>query len=520
MNPYNSTCLSWAHVYRPSVVEHCLCHVHNQRTSTCSHEHVPQSFPVAQYHGPCRSVSLLGSLGPENNISVDPLYHSRHTSSPCMHFHHVGVNSLHSEHPLCQWEGLQCSARPMSRHEGFSGSIHLPGTTDSLDLAFPGLGQSFLPISTYTSSSKLGQIPPHTHPPMALPEYPDTGVYQSPERAALSPTSVTKESESVSANSVSSSLNDPIELAETVERDVYATSHNDTTSTSDTIINPCSLTIPPASPFPSMVSDPLDHSTTTQELYSPANEQPPTQNVEMASHLLSNESNDKHDNNQYLSCLDEFEGLEQVEAFNDLIAESPVLSCVTIESSNASTEIHLGTLLSTTVHLNTTSSLDEIIGESSAPSPEPTPSGKSTNMPETLPLPSLHIPETSITSVAVEVSKSSELGKEPPVRALSCPFPECTSKILFTRICDLNKHYRQHFKRFFCRVEGCPSSEQAALSGRTHGFPVGFALKKDRLRHETSHNPSIRCEICGKVFSRVDNMQNHIQRIHRRYLQG
>jgi hypothetical protein len=46
----------------------------------------------------------------------------------------------------------------------------------------------------------------------------------------------------------------------------------------------------------------------------------------------------------------------------------------------------------------------------------------------------------------------------------------------------------------------------------------GFSSKKDRARHEAKHNPGIICEAagCGRVFSRVDNMKDHVKRIHRR----
>ncbi|KAI1126439.1 hypothetical protein F5Y10DRAFT_267102 [Nemania abortiva] len=93
-------------------------------------------------------------------------------------------------------------------------------------------------------------------------------------------------------------------------------------------------------------------------------------------------------------------------------------------------------------------------------------------------------------------------------RPLKCSFAACSSKVLFTRPCDLAKHYRQHFRRFFCRVEGCSSS-------RTNEA-AGFATKKDRLRHEATHDPSIVCEGCGKKFSRHDNLRDHERRLHGR----
>lgn len=78
----------------------------------------------------------------------------------------------------------------------------------------------------------------------------------------------------------------------------------------------------------------------------------------------------------------------------------------------------------------------------------------------------------------------------------SCAWQGCTSRSRFNRGCDLRKHYKRHEKHLFCRVEGCPQ-----------GTEGGFSSKKDRDRHEASHNPQIPCsERCGKLFSREDNM--------------
>ncbi|KAL2356076.1 hypothetical protein BJ546DRAFT_589476 [Cryomyces antarcticus] len=89
----------------------------------------------------------------------------------------------------------------------------------------------------------------------------------------------------------------------------------------------------------------------------------------------------------------------------------------------------------------------------------------------------------------------------------SCAFPGCASRAKFNRGCDLRKHYKRHMKSFFCRHEGCPQS--------TGG---GFSSKKDRTRHEAKHNPGIVCEWedCDRLFSRMDNMRDHVRRIHRR----
>ncbi|KAK6812067.1 hypothetical protein RU639_012156 [Aspergillus parasiticus] len=88
-----------------------------------------------------------------------------------------------------------------------------------------------------------------------------------------------------------------------------------------------------------------------------------------------------------------------------------------------------------------------------------------------------------------------------------CAYPGCTSQTIFRRGCDLRKHYNRHRKHLFCRHRGCPQ----AVAG-------GFSSKKDRDRHEAKHNPVVCCEWagCERVFSRVDNMKDHVRRIHRR----
>ncbi|KAJ5542566.1 hypothetical protein N7535_004988 [Penicillium sp. DV-2018c] len=88
-----------------------------------------------------------------------------------------------------------------------------------------------------------------------------------------------------------------------------------------------------------------------------------------------------------------------------------------------------------------------------------------------------------------------------------CAYPGCTSQASFRRGCDLRKHYNRHRKYLSCRYEGCPQSVRS-----------GFSSKKDRARHEAKHNPGVLCEWegCGKVFSRVDNMKDHVRRIHRK----
>ncbi|KAF4762070.1 hypothetical protein HAV15_006262 [Penicillium sp. str.  len=88
-----------------------------------------------------------------------------------------------------------------------------------------------------------------------------------------------------------------------------------------------------------------------------------------------------------------------------------------------------------------------------------------------------------------------------------CAHPGCTSEARFRRGCDLRKHFNRHRKHWPCRHNGCSKSKQGS-----------FSSKKDRNRHEGMHNPSIVCEYggCERVFSRVDNMKDHVRRVHRR----
>ena len=90
-------------------------------------------------------------------------------------------------------------------------------------------------------------------------------------------------------------------------------------------------------------------------------------------------------------------------------------------------------------------------------------------------------------------------------RSWRCAHPGCTSQAVFTRGCDLRKHFRRHTKSLFCRHEDCPQSTEG-----------GFSSKKDRDRHEAKHKPGVPCqwEGCERKFSRVDNMKDHVRRIH------
>ncbi|EAW12448.1 C2H2 type zinc finger domain protein [Aspergillus clavatus NRRL 1] len=102
----------------------------------------------------------------------------------------------------------------------------------------------------------------------------------------------------------------------------------------------------------------------------------------------------------------------------------------------------------------------------------------------------------------------------------TCPYPRCKSTLQFTRAREFHRHYKQHFKRFFCRYRDCPQSEPEPNCPRFES-KSGFATRKDRARHEAKHNPEIRCdwrdnrgEQCTRVFSRMDNMRDHVRRIH------
>ena len=91
----------------------------------------------------------------------------------------------------------------------------------------------------------------------------------------------------------------------------------------------------------------------------------------------------------------------------------------------------------------------------------------------------------------------------PETRTWTCAYPSCSSKAIFNRPCDLRKHFNRHSKNYFCRHEGCPQTQEG-----------GFSSKKDRARHESKHNPGVVCDWdgCERMFSRVDNMRNHMAR--------
>ncbi|KAK5130822.1 hypothetical protein LTR08_001656 [Meristemomyces frigidus] len=109
-----------------------------------------------------------------------------------------------------------------------------------------------------------------------------------------------------------------------------------------------------------------------------------------------------------------------------------------------------------------------------------------------------------------KVAEMTRWGNQNPDTTWSCAHPTCASKSTFTRACDIRKHFTRHTKTLFCRCEGCPQ----AVAG------AGYSSKKDRARHEAKHNPDVVCEWCGcgRLFSRVDNMKDHVRRVHRRSL--
>ncbi|PYH90073.1 hypothetical protein BO71DRAFT_463634 [Aspergillus ellipticus CBS 707.79] len=124
-----------------------------------------------------------------------------------------------------------------------------------------------------------------------------------------------------------------------------------------------------------------------------------------------------------------------------------------------------------------------------------------------LDLDDLALQSLSDTSVRTQTRDLSNFGTQNPDGTWRCAYPGCSSHAVFRRGCDLRKHFNRHRKHLFCRYEGCPQ----AVRG-------GFSSKKDRDRHEAKHNPQIPCEWdgCRRVFSRVDNMKDHVRRIHKR----
>jgi hypothetical protein len=87
----------------------------------------------------------------------------------------------------------------------------------------------------------------------------------------------------------------------------------------------------------------------------------------------------------------------------------------------------------------------------------------------------------------------------------SCAYKDCKSPKIFRRDCDFRKHFRYHIKYLSCRYPECDQSGKGS-----------FATRRDRDRHEKKHKPEVRCmwEGCEKVFSREDNMKDHVKRKH------
>ncbi|KAM3421963.1 C2H2 transcription factor [Cercospora zeina] len=110
-------------------------------------------------------------------------------------------------------------------------------------------------------------------------------------------------------------------------------------------------------------------------------------------------------------------------------------------------------------------------------------------------------------AVSPSATEMARWGKRNGDNSWSCAYPGCTSKSTFHRGCDLRKHYKRHAKSLYCRHEGCPQATEG-----------GFSSKKDRARHEAKHNPTIVCEWdgCERLFSRQDNMKDHVRRVHTR----
>ena len=106
-----------------------------------------------------------------------------------------------------------------------------------------------------------------------------------------------------------------------------------------------------------------------------------------------------------------------------------------------------------------------------------------------------------------------------------CGYPGCKTERDFARACDLRKHITRHQKKFHCRYDRCYQSlshqNPALPSTKRHVSSTGFSTRKDRSRHEAKHEPLAQCEWgikqlgkCLRMFSRVDNMRDHVRRVH------
>jgi len=92
--------------------------------------------------------------------------------------------------------------------------------------------------------------------------------------------------------------------------------------------------------------------------------------------------------------------------------------------------------------------------------------------------------------------------------SLKCTFDGCTSKKVFTKQCDFDKHFRNH-----SRPVDCPFKE--------FGCKERFAQNKGLHRHLWVHHrayalqhgiPSVekRCSVCGEK-ARGDNLKRHMR---------
>ncbi|OAP54645.1 hypothetical protein AYL99_11093 [Fonsecaea erecta] len=201
------------------------------------------------------------------------------------------------------------------------------------------------------------------------------------------------------------------------------------------------------------------------------------------------------------------------------LAASPVFSQV----SHPSSQSHRGSVSSMSRSCSPISSLSR--GGHHSDSLRPALRSNSTSSNTSLHAYGIPVTEPPTSVMVTSLHPSSPSGLSGGVaQSWRCAYPGCTSRATFTRGCDLRKHYNRHSKHLFCRVDGCPQSEAAAAArAKSADQPLtgGFSSKKDRARHEAKHNPGIKCEWrgpegeeCGRVFSRMDNMKDHVRRIH------
>lgn len=120
---------------------------------------------------------------------------------------------------------------------------------------------------------------------------------------------------------------------------------------------------------------------------------------------------------------------------------------------------------------------------------------------------------TSATTLAIFPDNFNFTPPELLEAMLKCPYPLCQSQITFKRPCDLNRHYRSHFRSYFCRLLYC-SICTTTTGGTVDQSPRRFGTRKDRDRHEQANFPGFCCSLCGKLCSRKDNLANHYRKCH------